>query len=137
MGAAALFALLLVTHLAAQAVTTRDDNIPRWMKTRYESALLSFRVARFAEAYGRFIELAEAGHTEAARHALWMCEMGPVLFGRPWDCAPDEIAAWSRLIGVEPHVSIDRIYPAFRTESRPRNGGRCIERQPPTERNRC
>ena len=59
-----------------------------------------FRQGRFPEAYGRFIELANAGHPASARHALWMCEQGPTLFGSDWDCAPHELEEWARTAGV-------------------------------------
>ncbi len=59
-----------------------------------------FRQARFSEAYGRFIELANAGHPASARYALWMCEQGPALFGKDWDCAPYEIDDWAWLATV-------------------------------------
>ena len=48
--------------------------------------------ARFSEAYGSFIQRAGAGHPLAARVALWMCEQGPELFDKDWDCTPDEVA---------------------------------------------
>ena len=58
-------------------------------------ALDSFRRARFSEAYGRFIRLAEAGHPASARYALWMCQNGPALFGVLWDCSPDDVEDWT------------------------------------------
>lgn len=60
----------------------------------HAQALDSFRRARFSEAYGRFIKLAEAGHAASARYAIWMCENGSALFGVPWDCAPQELEDW-------------------------------------------
>jgi hypothetical protein len=65
-------------------------------------AVESFRQGRFPEAYGRFIGLANAGHAASARYALWMCEQGPALFGKDWDCAPHESDAWAALSGVAP-----------------------------------
>jgi len=63
----------------------------------HANAVQLFRRARFAEAYGRFIELAEAGHAASARYAVWMCENGSPLFGAAWDCAPHELEAWRAL----------------------------------------
>lgn len=60
-------------------------------------ALDSFRRARFSEAYGRFIKLAEAGHPASARYAIWMCENGLALFGVMWDCAPQELEDWGQV----------------------------------------
>jgi hypothetical protein len=58
-------------------------------------AVESFRVGRYAEAYGRLVALANAGHGAAARQALWMCLNGPSLFGRDWDCSPQQVEAWA------------------------------------------
>ena len=63
-------------------------------------AVESFRQGRFPEAYGRFIDLANAGHPSSALYALWMCEQGLPLFGRDWDCAPHEVEDWARAAGV-------------------------------------
>lgn len=62
-------------------------------------ALELFRGARFSEAYGRFIELAEVGHPASARYAIWMCENGTALFNVPWDCAPHQLEDWRALAG--------------------------------------
>ena len=48
----------------------------------HANALASFRQARFPEAYGRFIALADAGHAPAAELALWMYLQGPSVFGK-------------------------------------------------------
>jgi hypothetical protein len=61
----------------------------------HQRALESFRQGRFPEACGRFVDLANAGHPASARYALWMCEQGPSLFGKDWDCAPHEIEDWA------------------------------------------
>jgi hypothetical protein len=69
-------------------------------------AVESFRQGRFPEAYGRFIDLANAGHAQSARYALWMCENGMLLFGKDWDCAPHEVEDWARTAGVaRPQIS--------------------------------
>lgn len=60
-------------------------------------AVAKFRHGRFPEAYGRFVQLANAGHAPSARLALWMCQNGPTLFGSDWDCTPDEAAEWAAL----------------------------------------
>lgn len=63
-------------------------------------AVVAFRQGRLAEAYGRFVALADAGHAASARQALWMCEYGSSLFGREWDCAPHQVADWSAAAGM-------------------------------------
>lgn len=85
-------------------------------------AVESFRQGRFPEAYGRFIDLANTGHPASARYALWMCEQGPALFGKDWDCAPHEAEAWARAAGVRlPQIAVGQ--PVTQTTS-PRLRGR-------------
>lgn len=66
----------------------------------HANAVESFRTGRFPEAYGRFIALAEAGHPASARYALLMCQHGLELFGKDWDCSPQEVEDWARLAGM-------------------------------------
>ena len=87
---------LLGVVLAAPAVAAPPSHADRL----HAQAVESFRNGRFPEAYGRFLVLAEAGHPASARYALWMCEHGLELFGRDWDCTPDEIQTWARAAGV-------------------------------------
>jgi hypothetical protein len=94
-------ALFLVTATAVaglEAQTSMADKL-------HGHAVESFRQGRFPEAYGRFIALADAGHPASAKYALWMCEHGPALFGKDWDCAPHEIEEWARTARVAvPHI---------------------------------
>jgi len=89
----ALPVLALVTGLAAQAEPRRPSEAPA--DARHARALQSFQLGRYPEAYGRFVALANAGHPGAARQALWMCEHGPALFGRQWDCGPQQVTDWA------------------------------------------
>jgi hypothetical protein len=77
----------------------------------YAHAVESFQQGRFPEAYGRFVQLANAGHAPAARVALWMCEQGPDLFGKDWDCSPDEVLDWAALARVQAPSIGPRSYP--------------------------
>ena len=65
----------------------------------HAKALASFRQARFPEAYGRFIALADAGHAPAAELALWMYQHGPSVFGKEWDSSQEQLTAWATLAG--------------------------------------
>jgi hypothetical protein len=65
----------------------------------FEQAVASLRAGRAAEAYGRFTLLADHGHAEAARYALWLYEQGPARFGSLWDCSAEQLQAWSALSG--------------------------------------
>ena len=80
-----------------------------YVERMHARAVESFRQGRFPEAFGRFIELANNGHPASARYALWMCEQGPALFGKEWDCAPHEVEVWSRAARADV-----RHWPAFR-----------------------
>ena len=106
---------------ASPAATTKP---PRWMAARYADALTSFRQARFPEAYGRFVAIAEWGYAPAARHALWMCENGQELFGSPFDCAPHEIQTWALQTGANPREALRRIYPGEVADATPSRGRR-------------
>ena len=100
------------THPAPKAQATLADRL-------HAKAVEMFRQGRFPEAYGRFIELANAGHPASARYALWMCEQGPALFGKEWDCAPHEIEDWARLSGAPAPRVVAGPSPANRRVSHP------------------
>jgi hypothetical protein len=62
----------------------------------FASAAGSLRVGRNAEAYGRFVALADDGDVDAARFALLMHRYGPTVFGSAWDASPEQVADWAR-----------------------------------------
>lgn len=106
--AAALIGLALQWPSPASAQAPAQTSAQRL----HARAVESYRMGRVSEAYGRFIQLANAGHPPAARIALWMCEQGPDLFGKDWDCTPEEVEDWASLAQV-PLPSIGaRTYPA-------------------------
>lgn len=77
----------------------------------HANAVASFRQARFREAYGRFIGLADAGHAPSAEMALWMYLHGPALFGRDWDSTPAQLAAWAQLARQPVPTMLAHVYP--------------------------
>ena len=77
----------------------------------HEDAMASFRQARFPEAYGRFIALANAGHAPSAELALWMYLHGAPVFARDWDCTQEQLTAWAQLAGQPVPVLVERSYP--------------------------
>lgn len=93
--------LALPVHAAGPATPSAAFRPPT-LEQAHAQALTSFRRARFSEAYGRFIKLAEAGHPASARYAIWMCENGDALFGVPWDCAPQELEDWGEVARARP-----------------------------------
>lgn len=116
----ALAAALCIAPLWSSHAGTAAE--PQWLARRYDPAVALFRQARFAAAFGRFIELAAVGHPPSARYALWMCETGLVHFGRPSDCAPDEVEDWARLGGHDPQDAVRRVYPASAAPSTASSG---------------
>ena len=85
--------------LACHAPAAFAQSAPGAAERLHARAVASFREARFPEAYGRFMSLADAGHAPAAEQALWMYRHGPSLFGRDWDSTQEQLTAWARLAG--------------------------------------
>lgn len=98
---AAALALMapLALHAAGQPAPGAAARLSA-IERAHMRALESFRRARFPEAYGRFVELANVGHAPSARVALWMCEQGPAVFGSDWDCTLEEVDDWKALSRV-------------------------------------
>ena len=63
----------------------------------HAEATLAFRAGRFAAAYGRFMQAADAGHVPSARLALLMFENGRTLFGSDWAASADQQRRWNAL----------------------------------------
>lgn len=95
---AAFCAAVACTSVLAQPVQAD----PGFAAERHAQAQQSFRQARFSEAYGRFIEAANAGHDGAAEMALWMCRQGPTLFAKDWDCHAAQVQQWMAQAGEAP-----------------------------------
>jgi hypothetical protein len=76
----------------------------------HANAMSSFQQARFSEAYGRLIALADAGHAPAAELALWMYLNGPTVFGKDWDSTPEQLAAWAQLARQPVPTMVGRSY---------------------------
>lgn len=106
-GAAVFMAGARTTAQAEPVPVFTPARLSAQMSIDFNSAIKSFRTGQLADAYGRFIQLANRGHADGARYALLMCEHGLDLFGRDWDCAPDSVTAWARLAGVSaPQIAV-------------------------------
>lgn len=82
------------------AQVTQATPVPAHVAERlHADALASFRAARFPEAYGRLIRLANAGHAPSARLVLWMFANGATVFGNDWDSSPEQLEDWARTAG--------------------------------------
>ena len=99
--------------LGLQAPSAFAQAAPGAAERLHANAVASFRQARFPEAYGRFIRLADAGHAPSAEVALWMYLNGPTLFGKDWAQQPgavDGLGATHRPAGADhgrAHLSAD------------------------------
>jgi hypothetical protein len=85
--------------LGSHAPTAFAQSAPGAAERLHANAAASFRQARFSEAYGRFVALADAGHEPSARMALWMYQNDSMLFGKGWDSNQEQLTAWARLSG--------------------------------------
>ncbi len=56
-----------------------------------------FLARRYADAYGRYADLADAGDPAAASLALAMVMHGPALFGSDWSATNGQLQRWSTL----------------------------------------
>lgn len=83
--------------LGCHAPSALAQPVPGVADRLHANAVASFRQARFPEAFGRLIALADAGHAPSAELALWMYTHGPSLFGRDWDSTQDQLTAWALL----------------------------------------
>lgn len=68
---------------------------------RFAEAVAQYKAGRYSDAFGRFVELANAGDPDAARIALFMNQYGPFLYGSHWDAAPDELGHWTQLAALK------------------------------------
>jgi hypothetical protein len=97
----ALIALVQVTALQAAALRAQDHQgagtPSATQRQSYEQATRDFRERRFAAAYGRFAQLADAGHVPSACIALLMVRDGRALFVTDWYATPDQLRRWSAL----------------------------------------
>ena len=63
----------------------------------YGQAVTQYQQGRWADAYGRFMALANEGDADAARTALFMYRYGPQLYNAHWDAMPVQVQRWERL----------------------------------------
>ena len=98
--------LVLACHAPAALAQSASGAAERL----HAKAVASFREARFPEAYGRFMSLADAGHAPAAEQALWMYRHGPSLFGKDWDSSQEQLTAWARLAGQPAPTMVAVVY---------------------------
>jgi len=79
---------------SGKAHSTRPSGSDPEVEAQFNDALDLFRASRWSAAYGLLSELAEQGHPDAARIALFMVYYGDRLFGTHWSASAEELAAW-------------------------------------------
>lgn len=99
--ASTLLARCLAAALIAAAVSS---TVPAAAgnEAQFQQAMTLYKQARWAGAYGRFCELADRGHPEAARIALFMLRYGTELYGSAWSASQDQIDGWIYLVSRNP-----------------------------------
>lgn len=97
--------------LGCHASAALAQSAPSAVERQHAYAVASFRQARFPDAYGRFIRLADAGHAPSAEVALWMYLNGPTLFNHDWDSTQDQLTAWAQLARQPVPTLVARSYP--------------------------
>ena len=96
---APFISVLIVAVVAACFAPAAQAQPAPLRDTLQADAVASFQQARFSEAYGRFIALADAGHAPAAELALFMARNATVVFGKDWDVTQEQLTAWAALTG--------------------------------------
>ena len=110
----ALFVAVAALVAACFGPAAQAQSVPLREKL-HANAVASFQQARFPEAYGRFMALADAGHAPAAELALFMAQNSTSLFGKDWDVTQEQLTAWAALTGRPATVLQARIYPRVGT----------------------
>lgn len=64
---------------------------------RQAQAMQAFRNGQVADAYGRFVALADAGDAGSALMALAMVRHGPALYGSEWSITEGQLRRWSAI----------------------------------------
>lgn len=90
-------ALLTTATSSVSAGAESPVSLSSAQQTTYERALGYFRIARYSAAYGRFAQLADAGHAPSARIALLMVGEGVALFDSAWSASPGQLRRWQAL----------------------------------------
>ncbi len=106
---AALLPLLMFTAqpTAARAQDVQATTLSTVQNASYARAVQSFREQRYSAAYGRFAQLADAGHAPSAQLALVMYRNGPTLFGSNWSATPGQQWRWNALVFDRARSRID------------------------------
>lgn len=84
---APLAAVLASAFLSAHPLAAASDKELR-------SAAVPYQNGEWGEAFSRISKLADAGHADAARIALFMHRYGPEMYGRYWTVPEPRLVRW-------------------------------------------
>lgn len=93
----ALAALVAAVTLA-MAPAAHANGAKAAVDREFQEAVQQYHAGRTAEAFGRFIALANRGDVDAARIALFMHGYGPLLYGKHWEAGREDIEYWQNLV---------------------------------------
>jgi hypothetical protein len=96
----AVCAMALVVAVAVAATGARSQQsfaIHGLHAQRHAEAAQDLLAQRYAQAYGRFAQLADEGHEPSALMALAMVCHGPSMFGSEWSATPGQLRRWSAM----------------------------------------
>ena len=91
-------ALVCLGPAVAQAQAHASTNPGAKQVQNYQRAVDALKLARYAEAYGRVIEAADAGHLPSARLALLIVQNGLSLFNTEFSATPGQVGRWQALV---------------------------------------
>ena len=110
-------AVLLQPGPTAPLTTTAPSDRPAMPRTEFAptfaDAAESLRNGRYADAYGRFVRLADEGDIDAARMALVMHALGPRAFGSTWDASVEQLVEWTRWSDVAANEELAQLRTAL------------------------
>lgn len=94
--------LALVAAASTAAAVALAAGVPQTdAERRHDAAARDFGAHRYAQAYGRFAELADAGHAPSAWWALMMLSQDQLNGSGPWSATPGQLSRWSALAMAE------------------------------------
>lgn len=88
--------LPILAHAQRDAVASTHPNAKH--AQGYQLAIDSFKAGRYANAYGRAAERADAGHVPSARLALLIVQNGPSHFNTEFSATAGQVARWTALV---------------------------------------
>jgi hypothetical protein len=92
---AAVLALLSLQTPASKALDTAELNDRQRDTLAYARAALKEK--RYADAYGKFAQLADEGHGPSAEMAMAMVLHGRMLFDQEWSATPGQQRRWTAM----------------------------------------